>query len=442
MINSFDTVEELFKKIKSVVSSSFPYIAVKGEISSISYPNSGHIYFKLKDSTTALSCMCLKTNIKYLSNKLEENKEMIIVGKINAFAKSGQLYITVHDTLNPSEGKINKSLEERKEALKQQGYFDANTKKQIPSFANTIGIITSSQGAVQHDIINRINARRPCKLVFFYSTMQGENAENEVIKGLHYFNKLKENKVEVIIIARGGGSLEDLEVFNSEKIVKAVYESKIPTISAIGHETDFSFVDFTADLRASTPTAAAEIVTAITKKDLLLKTQTAQQKIQAGYKSYIYKQGEKLNNLSKNLNKEGKNTSSYKNMLLTALTNRLVLPQSYLNHIQYKLINTDNKFKAFITQSLKAKQQTLLKKQETLNKETFNTLNKLSNKLELENTKLEKYNNKELLKKGFAIIKDNEQKIVKSIANLKEGKSYQVTMQNGSKDITISPLKK
>ncbi len=437
MINSFDTVEELFKKIKSVVSSSFPYIAVKGEISSISYPSSGHIYFKIKDKSTALTCMCLKTNIKYLSNKLEENKEIIIVGKISAFAKSGQLYITVHDALNPSEGKLNKSLEERKEALKAQGYFDANTKKQIPSLTNTIGIITSSQGAVQHDIINRINDRRPCKLVFFYSTMQGENTESEVIKGLHYFNNLKENKVDVIIIARGGGSLEDLEVFNSEKIVKAVYESKTPTISAIGHETDFSFVDFTADLRASTPTAAAEIVTAITKKDLLQKVQIAKNKIQTSYKNYITKQSERLEKLNKNIAKESENKLKYKGFLLNSLKDRLVLPQSYLNHIQYKLTNIDARFKSLAKQKLKTKQQSLLTKQETLNKESFSILYKLSNKLELENTKLEKYNNKELLKKGFAIVKDADQKIVKSITNLKEGKSYQITMQNGSKDITI-----
>lgn len=437
MINSFDTVEDFFKKIKSNISTSFAYVAVKGEISRISYPNSGHIYFTLKDEKSSISCMCLKTNIKYLSNKISENKQMIIVGKVSAFERNSQLYILVHDTLGIEDGKLHKNLEQQKQELEKQGYFANSAKQSIPSLAKTIGVITSSQGAVKHDIINRINARRPCKIVFYHSTMQGELAISEVIKGIKTLNNLKNNKPELIIIARGGGSLEDLEVFNSEKIVKAVYESKLPIISAIGHETDYTFVDFTADLRASTPTAAAEIVTQITTDDLINKVQIAQYKINNTYKNKIQNYKKSLTNAVATLNKEATNKINIKFVKLNYLQKGIVSPINYIKHSKYKLDKLQQSINNFVQNAIYKKQSKVKNALSSINVQATSIVKEKQNKIALTQALLEKYNNKELLKKGFAVFLTESGTVVKNTKELKAGKSYKVTMQDGSKNITL-----
>lgn len=247
----------LFKK---VVEENFNYIRVKGEISEIKIATRGQLYLTLKDDSSILSGVLWDTKKKYLEFALEEGMEVIVIGKITTWSKFKTTYqIDIDKVELAGEGGLLKLIENRKKKLKDLGVFDQVHKKKIPYLPNKIGVITSPTGSVIHDIINRIKDRCPIHIDIWPVAVQGLNAVDNIIDAIKGFNSERyQIKPDVIIIARGGGSTEDLMTFNDENLALAVFKSDIPIISAIGHETDTTIIDFVSDLRASTPTAAAE----------------------------------------------------------------------------------------------------------------------------------------------------------------------------------------
>ena len=242
--------------LKNVVETAFPVIKVRGELSGITKATSGHIYMSIKDAGAVINAIIWRSTP--VAFKLEEGMEVIVTGKFTTYPARSNYQLIVNEIEMAGIGAILKMLEERKRKLAAEGLFDESRKKPLPKLPQTIGVVTSPTGAAFQDIQNRLRERFPVHVLLYPATVQGATAAAEVAAGIEYFNRM--NNVDVIIVARGGGALEDLLPFSEEIVVRAAAASHIPLISGVGHEPDWMLIDFAADVRAPTPTGAAEMV--------------------------------------------------------------------------------------------------------------------------------------------------------------------------------------
>lgn len=253
------SVSEISLALKKTVEDAFGRVRVRGELSRITIARSGHLYTCLKDDNAVLDAVCWRGTLGGLSLRPEEGMEVICTGRMTTFPGNSRYQLVIEAMEPAGEGALLKMLEERKKKLAAEGLFDADRKKPLPFLPRTIGVVTSPTGAVIRDIIHRIRDRFPSRIIIWPVPVQGEGAEAGITAGINGLNALgDDSRPDVIIVARGGGSLEDLMAFNAESVVRAVAASHIPVISAVGHETDMTLIDFAADLRAPTPTGAAE----------------------------------------------------------------------------------------------------------------------------------------------------------------------------------------
>ncbi len=253
------TVQALVCAVRSHLEREYSDCWVEGEISNLRIPDSGHLYFTLKEESAQIRVVMFRSSVKLLRFRPENGLHVTVRGRITVYEDKGELQISAEFMEPQGAGALQLAFEQLQTRLEGEGLFDASRKKSIPPLPLRIGLITSPQGAAVRDILNILARRHHSASVLIYpAQVQGESAPIEVTAGLHHFNRTRE--VEVIIIARGGGSAEDLAAFNHEGLARAVAASKIPVISAIGHETDFTIVDFVSDLRAPTPSAAAELL--------------------------------------------------------------------------------------------------------------------------------------------------------------------------------------
>ena len=250
------SVSDASALLKNVVETAFPRIRIRGELSQITRATSGHMYMTIKDAGAAISVIIWRgTPVPFT---LEDGLEVIITGRFTTYPARSNYQIVVSEIEMAGVGAILKMLEERKRKLAAEGLFDQAKKKPLPRFPQRVGIVTSPTGAAFQDIQNRLRERFPVEIVLYPATVQGTTAAAEVAAGIEYFNRVK--NVDVIIVARGGGALEDLLPFSEEIVVRAAAASEIPLISGVGHEPDWMLIDFAADVRAPTPTGAAEIL--------------------------------------------------------------------------------------------------------------------------------------------------------------------------------------
>jgi exodeoxyribonuclease VII large subunit len=257
------TVGALVSAVRSHIEREYSDCWVEGEISNLRIPDSGHLYFTLKEQSSQIRVVMFRSAAKLLRFRPENGLHVTVRGRVTVYEDRGELQISAEFMEPQGAGALQLAFEQLKARLAAEGLFEASRKKVIPALPQRIGIITSSQGAALRDILNILARRHHSANVLIYpAQVQGDSAPGEVMAGLKHFHQDLRHKgaVEVIIIARGGGSVEDLACFNHEGLARAVADSKIPVISAIGHETDFTIVDFVADLRAPTPSAAAELV--------------------------------------------------------------------------------------------------------------------------------------------------------------------------------------
>jgi exodeoxyribonuclease VII large subunit len=253
------TVSELTQEIKDILEIKFSDLWVEGEISNLRIPPSGHIYFTLKDDFSQIRAVLFKMQARFLRFAPEDGLQVVSHGRVSLYEKRGE-YQLILDSIEPKGiGALQLAFIQLKGKLEKEGLFDVKHKRPIPLIPQKIGIITSPTGAVIRDMLHILNRRFENVHILLYPVrVQGEGSSHEVAEGIEYFNKQME--VDVIIVGRGGGSLEDLSPFNEEVVARAIYHSRIPIISAVGHETDYTISDFVADLRAPTPSAAAELV--------------------------------------------------------------------------------------------------------------------------------------------------------------------------------------
>jgi len=294
------SISEITSLTKNILEENFERVRIRGEVSKIK-ENKGHLYFSLKDENFVLNAICWSSAVPLLQVFPEEGMEVVAEGKITTYAKSSisSYQIKVEQIELQGEGALLKLIEQRKKKLQAEGYFNEEHKKPIPFIPDKIGIITSPTGAVIMDIINRVKDRYPTNLLIYPISVQGNKSAGEIIEGIEFFNK--KISVDTIIIARGGGGVEDLISFNDEKVVKAAFASKIPIISAIGHETDFTLLDFVADYRASTPTAAAEKAVP-EKNNLIEKIFALQKQLISCFNLFLKEKDKNIYQLVKSLN--------------------------------------------------------------------------------------------------------------------------------------------
>ena len=342
------SVSEITSLTKNILEENFERVRIRGEVSKIK-ENKGHLYFSLKDESFVLNAICWSSAVPLLQVFPEEGMEVVAEGKITTYAKSSisSYQIKVDQIELQGEGALLKLIEQRKKKLQAEGYFNEEHKKPIPFIPDKIGIITSPTGAVIMDIINRVKDRYPTHLLIYPISVQGNKSAGEIIQGIEFFNK--KINVDTIIIARGGGGVEDLISFNDENVVKAAFASKIPIISAIGHETDFTLLDFVADYRASTPTAAAEKAVP-EKNNLTEKIFALQKQLISGFNLFLKEKDKNIYQLVKSLNinnlknlirEKKEKIKSFDKSLVNLLKNKFKYFQLNLNSIFSRLNSLD-----------------------------------------------------------------------------------------------------
>lgn len=266
-MRTFDTnlpkvpsVTELTGQIKDLLETSFSQVDVEGELSQPVQSSNGHLYFTLKDSGAQLPCVMWRSSVQRLGFKPEHGQQVILTGDIQVYPPHGKYQLIAKLMKQAGVGALQLAFDRLKEKLMAEGLFDPSLKKKLPLYPKNVGVVTSSTGAALQDMISTLKQRYPLiTLKVYHASVQGVQAAPEIAKGIRYFASKKD--VDVLIIGRGGGSLEDLWPFNEEVVARAVFECPIPVISAVGHETDFSISDFVADVRAATPTQAISLLT-------------------------------------------------------------------------------------------------------------------------------------------------------------------------------------
>lgn len=286
------SVSDASMLLKKVVETAFPEIRIRGELSQITRATSGHLYMTIKDENAAISAIIWRgTPVNF---KLEEGTEVIVTGRFTTYPARSNYQIIISSIEMAGVGAILKMLEVRKQKLAAEGLFDVSRKKTLPRFPQTIGVVTSPTGAAFQDIQNRLRERFPVHVLLYPATVQGTTAAAEVAAGIEYFNE--QNNVDVIIVARGGGALEDLLPFSEEIVVRAAAASHIPLISGVGHEPDWMLIDFAADVRAPTPTGAAEMVVP-TKISLIQELDNLSHRLSAAFTAYLTRTKQQVENI-------------------------------------------------------------------------------------------------------------------------------------------------
>ena len=416
------SVTELSTALKNTIEDKFGYVRIKGELSGINNHSSGHIYLTLKDENAVINGIIWRSSVAKIKIRPEEGLEVICTGKISTgynpgrYAGRSNYQITI-DTMKPAGvGALMAILEERKEKLKSEGLFEIHHKKSIPKYPSTIGVITSPTGAVLQDIKHRVSERFPCNIVLWPVPVQGNDAAELIENAIRGFNKIdktsKISKPEVLILARGGGSIEDLWCFNEERIVRAVFDSSIPLISAVGHETDTTLVDYVSDIRAPTPTAAAEIATP-TKDILFTELNENENRLNYSVKNLVNIARERILSVQK-LFPDHKDLFNLKLNELNNLKQRL--PSSLKIFIQKEISNFQNSGSKLNFNILKEKirnnQNSLLGISNQFLNNNKNNFLSYSNRVNSASKLLESLSYKSVIKRGFAVIRNSSNKVI------------------------------
>ena len=438
------SVSELSVSIRNLIEDNFGYVRVKGEIGRVSNPASGHVYFDLKDKDSVISGIVWKGNASALEVKPEEGLEVVCTGKVTTY-KGQSKYQIIVDNIEPAGlGALMALLEKRKKALSDEGLFSNDFKKNIPFLPNVIGVVTSPSGSVIRDIIHRINDRFPTQIIVWPVRVQGETCPDEVADAIDGFHLLEQSGIpnpDLIIVARGGGSVEDLWGFNDEKVVRSVFRSKIPIISAIGHETDNTLIDLVADLRAPTPTAAAEKSVPV-KNDLIdvigdlesrFKNSTLRSiQYRETQSKKIFKSFPEITNILKNPFQKIDNLSS-----------RLIFSlKSSINIFDEKYLSISKTLRlSLLNDKLIRLDENASSNYQSLGTKFSYYLKNFKNRLNFSSGILSALSHEKVLKRGFAIVKDDNFSLIRSSKDVKNNQSLNIQFSNNDILIAKASLK-
>ncbi|WP_066873045.1 exodeoxyribonuclease VII large subunit [Clostridium mediterraneense] len=383
------TVSEVNNYLKRVVDNDFIMnnLSVKGEVSNLKFHSSGHIYFSLKDGESKINCVMFKSDAVNLDFLLENGMEVSVKARLSIYMKEGNYQLYCREIDNVGIGKLFEKYEQMKKELEAEGLFSDFYKRKIVKFPKRVGVITSATGAAVKDIIRVIRRRNNLvDIVVYPAKVQGNLAEETLINGIRYFNN--KNNVETIIIGRGGGSIEELWAFNSRELAYEIFNSKIPVISAVGHETDFTICDFVSDVRAATPSAAAEISVPVLKEERI-----------------------HLKNLES---------------ILIRDINRVIEREN--KNLEYISKILSNNSPSIIVEREKEKLGILSKNLEDI---ISQRIDKEKDKISSMNKILNSMNPLNVLDRGFSVVSDEKGNLLTSIENLKETKNIEIGMRDG-----------
>jgi len=399
-MEKFITVSDLNNYINRMLNSDefLRDLWIKGEISGFKwYRKSGHMYFTLKDEESSISCVMFKSRNRYLKFGPEDGMEVLLRGYVSVFAPQGKYQLYVEEIQPYGVGGLFLYLEKLKEKLSAKGYFALENKQAIPGMVNRVGIVTSQDGAALRDILRVLKQRHSnVEVVLANSSVQGVNAPRELAEAVRLLNE--HGYVEVIIIGRGGGSFEDLMAFNSEEVVKAIYDSKIPVISAVGHEVDFSLSDMAADLRAATPTQAAQMAVpdlASLKKDI----------------------------------------ANCQQCLIRAMNRKISYDNELLDRI---MMNKVWKEPGAIVER---RQEILHDLEKTMKKIMLTILKEKSGQFSVALAALDSLSPVKTIQRGYAVLRKGD-KIIRSVDDVSTGERLQITVQNGDLDVEVKTKEK
>lgn len=384
------TVSDINRYIKKAFDSDFilANCSIKGEISNFKLHSSGHMYFSLKDEYSRIKCIMFKDSVRKLTFLPEDGMRVIVKGRISVYEKEGAYQLYCSEMKPEGMGELYLAFEKLKTKLNAGGLFDEQHKKEIPVYAAKIGIVTSPTGAAVRDIIN-VTRRRNSKvqLLIYPSLVQGVNASEDIIKGINRLNSIED--VDLIIVARGGGSIEDLWCFNDEKLAEAIYDSEKPIITGIGHEIDYTIADFVSDRRAPTPSAAAEIA--------------------------VFNMNEFLQRIL-----------SYKNMMSNCIDNRI-------NGEKNKLLLMKKRLKSYNPMMYITNQYEAVDKlKQMLNLKINTRIQEKREQLAGVNSLLSAHNPLNVLNRGYSIIEDERSDIIGSIKELDKKDKVKIIMKDGN----------
>lgn len=389
------SVGEVNNYVKKLVENDFilKNLNVKGEISNLKFHSSGHIYFSLKDENSKVNCIMFKNNAVNLDFRLEEGMKVEVKARLGVYHKEGTYQLYCENIKKAGIGELFEEFHKLKKELSEEGIFDEKYKRALPKFPKRIGIITARTGAAVRDIINVIQRRnKALDIILYPAKVQGENAADSIIEGIRYFNN--EKSVDVIILGRGGGSIEELWAFNNRELAYEIFNSRIPTVSAVGHEVDFTISDFVSDMRAPTPSVAGELVSPSLQ--------------------------EMINYL---LNK--------KEFLHRAIDRRFLNAKRDVD-LLYKGLKGNNP-KHIIEKRIK-EVNTLEEKLNFLGKRK---IDKAKDELIALNSILQTLNPLNTLGRGYSVIMDKEDKVINKVSELKKNDMVKVIMKDGSVNIDI-----
>lgn len=431
------SVSEIAGALKRVVEDSFPFVRIRGEISGLKFHSSGHVYFDLKDDRAVLNAVIWRGTAQKLKLKPEQGLEVVCTGRVSTYPGSSRYQLIVEQVELAGLGALMAMLEERKKRLTAEGLFAAERKKPLPYLPGVIGVITSPTGAVIRDIMHRLNDRFPRRVLLWAVPVQGERAATEVANAIRGFNALAEGGPlpvpDVLIVARGGGSIEDLMAFNEEVVVRAVADSRIPLISAVGHETDTTLIDLVADRRAPTPTAAAEMAVPV-RADLVSQVMEFDRRALRAAARIQSERQHKLTSLARLLpraeqvfaqprqrfdvaserlgNALRQNLHAHRAQFLK--TASLLRPRSISRHVEVSLQRTD-----VLGQRLTQAHRGHL----TAGRKRFESLTRI----------LESVSYKAVLSRGFALVRGEDGKLKRAAATIRPGERLHLAFADGER---------
>lgn len=460
------SVSELTQEIKKQLETKLGTVSVRGEVINLKMQSSGHLYFTLKDADAQISAVLFKGASRGLTKLPQEGNQIMVQGEISVYAPRGSYQILVRSVQFQGEGELLAKLHERKKQLQALGYFDASRKKKLPLFPKTIAVVTSPTGAVIQDILQILQRRHSgFHLILSPVKVQGDGAKEEIAKAIDQLNEHK--LADVIIVGRGGGSLEDLWAFNEEIVVQAILRSKIPIISAVGHETDFSLSDFVADVRAPTPSAAAELVIAEKEQQLKFLLQCRRQtyrhgaalllrlktQLQSSLKNpYIIspylllsKRFQEMDDLKQRLTSSGISLLRQKRQELASLEKQKnLLEPSYQIHLwKEKFASLQKNIDVSFLQKIKTNQ---IRLEETSKRKALSYALDLTLKKKKENlfrviSHLKSIDPKNLLTKGYCILfSENTGSVILSTKELTPTQNLKVQLQDGQVNVKVEEI--
>ena len=435
------SVSELSFALKREIETAFPRVRVRGEVSQPSFPRSGHCYFRLKDENAVIDGVAWKGTIPRLGIKIEEGLEVIATGKLTTYAGSSRYQIIVDRLELAGEGALLKLLEDRRKKLAAEGLFDQDKKRELPFLPEVIGVVTSPSGAVIRDILHRLADRFPRRVLVWPVSVQGEKAAGEVAAAIAGFNRLPlEGPVprpDVLIVARGGGSLEDLWAFNEEIVVRAAAGSAIPLISAVGHETDTTLIDFASDRRAPTPTAAAEMAVPV-RADLLAEVLDYGKRTVASLNRGLRDAAFALSSLARGLG-DPHRLIEERQQRLDVAGERLLMGPRRVIEVKQQLIAGEaralraagERFKSEMQQRIVHTNDRLTQYGERLKRHSGELFGRAADRVDQLGKLLESYSFHSVLSRGFALVRDQDGQPVLAAAGARSGDTLSIEFADG-----------